>query len=204
MSTYDPSLPLRTARDMYFVDNGFPPDGGASATWVDFKFGPIPMPFPNTPARVRAVRYHDLHHLLTGYRTTTLGEFEISAWELGAGCKNYWAAWQLNLGGLAAGMATIPRRTFRAFIRGRRARSLYGRDYEALLERRVGDMRAECGLDDAITTPRRSDYLLFAAAWFAGLVSGLFALCALLFIGPLFFLVWLLRGAPRVNPTPAA
>ena len=81
-------------------------------------FPPIPMPFPNTKGRVRAVRYHDLPHILPGYATDLMGELEISAWELGAGCKNFFTAWQLNLSGLAGGMALSPRRMLRAFRRG--------------------------------------------------------------------------------------
>jgi hypothetical protein len=203
MTTCDPALTLRAARDVYFAANGFGADGGYSAEWVDFKLGPVPMPFPNTRGRVRAVRYHDLHHLLTGYATDTLGEFEISAWELGAGCKDFWAAWQLNLGGTAAGAATIPRRAFRAFVRGRRTSALYGRDLEALLDRTVGEMRAECGLDRS-AAPRASDYLLFAAAVAVGSVVGLLSFAALLAFGPLLFLAWVVRGMPRVRAEPAA
>lgn len=31
-------------------------------------------PFPNTHGRRRALAYHDLHHILTGYRTDFVGE----------------------------------------------------------------------------------------------------------------------------------
>lgn len=89
---YDEGLTMREARAIYFEVNGFGADGGYGDAWVDFKLGPLPVPFPNTRARVRAVRYHDLHHVLTGYDTNTIGEFEISAWELGAGCKDLIAA----------------------------------------------------------------------------------------------------------------
>src|SRR4051812_7713716 len=117
-TTYDPAMTLLEARTRYFEDNHFGKDGGYGAKWVDFKLGPIPMPFPNTQARVRAVKYHDLHHLVTGYATDIVGETEISAWELGSGCKSFYAAWQLNLGGAALGALIAPRRTWRAFRRG--------------------------------------------------------------------------------------
>jgi len=133
---------LREARTRYFAANGFAADGGYSAAWVDFSLGPVPFPFPNTPGRVRAVRYHDLHHVLTGYPTSTLGELEISAWEIGAGCKGFVAAWALNLGGTFAGVIVCPRRTARAFARGLGDRSLYGEPYEPLLDRSVADARA--------------------------------------------------------------
>src|SRR5690348_8708353 len=84
---YPDELTMREARDRYFEANRFGADGGYASKWVDIKLGPIPMPFPNTASRVRAVKYHDLHHVLTGYDTDWRGEFEISAWEIAAGCK---------------------------------------------------------------------------------------------------------------------
>src|SRR5438128_1156812 len=109
---------LLDARGRYFAANGFGADGGYQAPFVDFKLGPIPFPFPNPEGRRRAVRYHDLHHIVTGYRTDFSGELEISAWELGAGCRDFPAAWLLNLGGTAMGAVVAPRRTFRAFSLG--------------------------------------------------------------------------------------
>jgi hypothetical protein len=197
---YSPALTLRAARDLYFAANGFGADGGYASPWVDFKLGPIPMPFPNTAARVRAVGFHDLHHILTGYATDTGGEFEIAAWELGAGCKDFLAAWQLNLGGLAAGMAVRPLRTFRAFVRGRRTESLYGGDLEALLDRTVGDLRAECGVDRPAAT-HLPDYPLFLAAWATGIVVGLAFVPVLAVVGPLLFLAGRVRRATAPSPT---
>ena len=204
MPTYDPSLSVRAARSLYFRDNGFGDgdDGNYAEAWVDFKIGPIPLPFPNSAPRVRAVRYHDLHHVLTGYATDTRSELEIAAWEIGAGCRDFWAAWQLNLGGLAAGMVSIPGRTFRAFVRGRRSKSLYGRDFEALLDRTVGDLRAECGVDQpAKARTRASDVALFGIAWAAGICVGLATFAALIALLPLLALIGLLRGA--VSPAGA-
>src|SRR5688572_1778448 len=90
LTTYEPSATMREARARYFEVNDFGVDGGYQDAWVDFKLGPLPMPFPNTQGRLRAVAYHDLHHILTGYDTEIIGELEISAWELGAGCKSFW------------------------------------------------------------------------------------------------------------------
>ena len=112
---------LLEARARYFAANGFGADGGYDDAWVDFKLGPIPMPFPNTPSRKRAVRFHDLHHALTGYATDVRGEFEISAWEIGSGCADHVAAWYLNLSGMAGGLLAAPRRTWRASSPLRRA-----------------------------------------------------------------------------------
>jgi hypothetical protein len=170
----DPDSTLAAARDQYFQVNGFGADGGYDAAWVDFKLGPIPMPFPNTPARKRAVRYHDLHHALTGYATDIRGEFAISAWEIGSGCKGYVAAWQLNLGGMFGGAVAMPRRTWRAFLRGRQSRNLYDARYDdALLGRRVADLRRELGLQAPLAPARPADLAWFLLAVLAGLLIGL-------------------------------
>jgi hypothetical protein len=166
---------MRAARDAYYVANGFPPDGGDSSRWVDFKLGPLPMPFPNTAPRKRAVRLHDLHHVLTGYRTDIVGEFEISAWELAAGCGEYSAAWFLDLTGLAGGVAFAPRRTWRAFLRGVSSRNLYaGAEYgDALLDRTVDAVRAELGMDNEPSGATGADALRFAVYVIAGSALGI-------------------------------
>lgn len=169
----DPALDLAHARDLYFKENNFGPNGGYDDAWVDFKLGPIPMPFPNTPGRVKAVKFHDLHHVLTGYGTDILGEFEISAWELGGGCGQFPVAWQLNLGGTFAGLLSMPRRTWKAFVRGRRSGTLYAQQYEALLPRTVGEMQGAMGLNDPAPKARLSDAALFAAAIVGGLAVAL-------------------------------
>jgi hypothetical protein len=178
------SQSLATARDEYFRVNGFGVDGGYNAAWVDFKLGPVPMPFPNSKGRVRAVRFHDLHHVLTGYATDTLGEFEISAWEVASGCADFWVAWQLNLGGMLAGALSIPRRTWRAFMRGRHSRNLYRASYDdALLSRRVGEVQQALALapsGDPLPKARAREVALFAGYLALGLVIGLASLAFVL------------------------
>ncbi|MDF2697085.1 MAG: hypothetical protein K0S65_5468 [Labilithrix sp.] len=142
LATYADTMTMREARKVYFDANGFGDTGGYEDAWVDFKLGPIPMPFPNTKARIEAVRYHDLHHLLTGFDTDIVGEFEISAWEIAAGCKGYSAAWVLNLAGTAAGVFRAPRRVFAAFVRGRGQRTIYGENLDDVLALTVGEARA--------------------------------------------------------------
>jgi hypothetical protein len=170
---YDPQSSLQAARTRYFVLNRFGADGGYDSRWVAFKLGPLPITLPNTSERVRAVRYHDLHHVLTGYHTDNVGEFEIAAWELAAGCRDYWVAWLLNLGALAAGTVRAPQRTFRAFVRGRACKSLYGEDLERVLAKTVGELRAELGLDAADQrVPTLSDRLEFSVMAGAGVFAG--------------------------------
>jgi hypothetical protein len=170
---YPQEMSLRDARRLYFEANGFGDDGGYGDKWVDFKLGKVPFPIPNSTSRVRAVRFHDLHHVLTGYDTSTIGEFEISAWEIAAGCKGFAAAWALNLSGMFAGALVAPRRAFRAFVRGRRSRTLYGEPFEPLLEMTVREAREKYlgrGTDSAGGSP---DVASFGVALVAGLVVSL-------------------------------
>ncbi|HEY8146841.1 MAG TPA: hypothetical protein VIG06_29375 [Kofleriaceae bacterium] len=143
----DTTTTVREARDRYFRDNGFS-EASYTARWVKLKMGPIPLAFPNTAARRRAVPLHDLHHVATGYATSWTGEAEISAWELAAGCGRYWAAWGLDIGGALVGLLIAPRRTWRAFRRGRRCRSLYRAELTGdLLDMPVAELRARLGTD---------------------------------------------------------
>jgi hypothetical protein len=174
---YREDMTLRDARRDYFAANHFGDDGGYGEAWVDFKLGVIPFPIPNAPSRVRAVKFHDLHHVLTGYDTNTVGEFEISAWEIAAGCKGFAAAWALNLSGMAAGAIVAPQRIWRAFMRGRRSRSLYGESMGELLGTTVGEARARYLPRDREEGVTASDVAAFVAALGAGLTAmGVFTL----------------------------
>lgn len=182
---YDPATPLGDARRQYFAANGFPLDGGYDARWVDFMLGPIPMPFPNSAPRRRAVPFHDLHHVLTGYQTDIFGEAEISGWELGSGCAGMAAAWVLNLGGMALGVLICPRRTWRAFARGRQSANLYRQELDArLLARTVGELRRELRLDRPPAPARLADAAVFFLYWQLGAWASLL-MAPLVFLLPL-------------------
>jgi hypothetical protein len=142
------AVTLREMRDRYLHEAGLG-DGGYDDGWVRVMLGPIPIVFPNTAGRKRVVPIHDLHHALTGYRSDWTGESEIAAWELATGCRTHVAAWFLNLSVLALGVLVAPRRTFRAFLRGRHTANLYGDvANDTLLARTVDDVRRELHLDD--------------------------------------------------------
>ena len=153
---------LLEARSAYFEANGFGEDGGYSKPTVTVYMLGLPIPIPNTEGRKRAVVFHDMHHLVTGYATDNLGEAEIGAWELGSGCTAYRAAWVLNTLSLWLGAFKSPTRLFRAFVRGRRSQNLYGRDASALLGRRVEDVRSELGLDASVGRSTAADVALFS------------------------------------------
>lgn len=173
-STSSDRLTLREARDRYFAANRLG-DGGYDAAWVKLQAGPVPIFVPNTQARVRAVRFHDLHHPLTGYGTTWAGEAEIGAWEIASSCADHAAAWLLNLAALAIGVVIAPRLTFAAFVRGRHSRNLYRERFdEALLAEPLADARRRLGLDREPPPGSALDRLAFAG-WTA---LGFFVLAA--------------------------
>ena len=141
--------------------------------------------FPNTKSRIRAVRFHDVHHVATGYATTWTGEAEIGAWEIASGCADHTAAWILNLYAMTLGLYFAPRAVYRAFVRGRHSRNCYRECYDAaLLEQKIGPLRERLGLRGGECVPRATDGVAFVGWSMTGLmlqfVSGL-PLYALLF-----------------------
>jgi len=148
MNRYAPEERLADARARYFVENGLG-DGGYGDRFVVLRAAGLPVAvFPNTQQRVRSVRFHDLHHVLTGYGTSWRGEGEIAAWELASGCRDHVAAWLLNAGAFLVALFIAPRALVRALRCGRRSRNLYDRVWDdTLLERTVGSLRSELGLD---------------------------------------------------------
>lgn len=187
-TVYDDAMTMREARSKYFEVNGFGDQGGYDDAWVDIKLGPVPMSFPNTKSRVRAVKFHDLHHILTEFDTDLAGEFEIAAWEIAAGCKGFVAAWALNLGGLAAGaLVRCPWRTWRAFVRGRREKTMYGRELDAMLNLTVKEARERFTplTGKPPPTPTAGDAALFVGAVIAGSAVGMLGLALVLPLVPI-------------------
>jgi len=152
-----------TALRDYFRREGLPEDGGIDLPWVHLRVGKVPLAFPNIPARRAAVRYHDVHHLLTGYRTDWAGEAEIGAWEIGGGLGRYWVGWLLDAGAMALGAVAWPRRTLRAFVRGRRTGNLYRQPFEPLLAAGVDELRGRLGLDRPIPEATAADVAAFVS-----------------------------------------
>src|SRR2546421_881675 len=164
MARYPDDLSLLEARALFFRDAKLGPDGGYGDRWVRVETKPIPFYFPNWPSRVAAARLHDLHHIAAEYETDWPGEAEVAAWEIASGCARYRAAWILNFGGFGAGLILAPRRLFRAFLRGRRAKTnLYQNGFdESRLDRvTVGELRDQLGLRVPLSSARVGDVVLF-------------------------------------------
>jgi len=173
------TLTMGDARTAYYERNGFGPDGGDSLKWVPIKILGLTLYIPNTEGRRRAVRVHDLHHVVTGYGTDLRGEGEISAWEVASGCWGSSTALAINLGAMGLGAAIAPRRVARAWARGRRSDNLYGEidGVDRLLPRPVDEVRAALGLDRPPPPVRARDALAVAAV--AGpMLVGLAAIAA--------------------------
>jgi hypothetical protein len=164
MTMQDVSLTVGEARSRYFEEAGFPPDGGYAAKFVQLaKLGPIPVGFPNSDARRKAVVLHDLHHVATGYKTDWTGEAEISAWEIASGCGRMWFAWYINLQGMVLGWVVNPGATWRAWVRGRHSRNLYHEGVsDQLLRETVGSLRARLALDGTAPEPTAGDRVSYA------------------------------------------
>lgn len=123
----------------------------------------IPVWIPNPPAHGHALRAHDLHHVLTGYGLDWVGEAELGAWELAGGCGAHVAAFPFDLAALGMGLVIAPRRTWSAFVRGRRTKNLFANRLDrAVLARPIGEVRGELLLDRDAAEASAADRALFA------------------------------------------
>jgi len=137
---------MREALAHYFKRSGFGSETYSALTFTIKLLG-IPFTFPSTANRKRALPLHDFHHILTGYGTSWIGEAEIGAWELRAGCNSLVTYW-LNGSGVLLGLLISPRRVWRAFRAARGQHTLYRdtKPYSTLIEMSVGDLRRRLGI----------------------------------------------------------
>lgn len=133
---------VRTGRDRYLEENSLSIES-YSARRFPIYVGRWPVYVPNPGY----LPWHDLHHVVTGYRTGLIGEAEISAYELRAGCGSV-MVFILCVGAILIAMFVAPRRVWRAWKRAKGAHTLYHTKlaYESLLEMSVADLRAQLGL----------------------------------------------------------
>jgi len=155
-------LTLRDARDQYFETTGFT-EASYQDTWLKLPIGRFNVYLPSPPSRRRCIARHDLHHVLTGYGTNWVGEFEMSAWEVGAGCGNYWFAWMINTQSVMVGAIPYWSKLLTAFSRGRRSRSLYHEPtIDNLLDRPIDELRARLELAPDDVEPTTRERVAFA------------------------------------------
>lgn len=178
---------MATAQDAlhaFYAHENLPADGGVGdwLVWVS-AFG-VSVPLPNVSARAKLVPYHDLHHVITGYGTDEAGEAEAGAWCLGTGGGPLMGT-MYDLGAFGLGLVRFPRRTVRAFYRGRQCKNLYRRPVEHWLSRSIGALTEETRtgrqLEEVTGTDRvaLALHVALAAVWclgHVGLAAGLLVL----------------------------
>jgi hypothetical protein len=120
----------------FYKRSGFGDVVGARSLTVPVYTGCLLVPLPNIETRRRFLKYHDLHHLVTGYSVGRIGEGEVSAWELGTGSAFVSPMLGvMNLIALSTGLVLEPRRMWRAFRRGCASRNLYPQPARADIDR---------------------------------------------------------------------
>ena len=125
-------MSLDTALKDFYTEHGFGATLGARPKTVPVYTGCLLVPLPNIETRNRYLKYHDLHHLVTGYSVGRVGEGQISAWELGTGSMRESAMLGLmNLIALSTGWVLARDKMWAAYRRGRRSRNLYSRSARA-------------------------------------------------------------------------
>lgn len=154
-----PAIPVREALQAYLEENGFTTESYDEPK-VTVTFWGMDFTVPNPPSRQLAVRFHDLHHIMTGYGTDPAGEFEISAWELRRGVGVFGAYVQLIIAsGALSGLLLFPRRFLAAWKTGRGGPPLPTPSlelYDTLLTLDVGELRARYGIPSGGVTGARA------------------------------------------------
>lgn len=158
----------KAAVDRLYARNGLPRDGGLSSEyWLPIRRCALSIPLPNFSWRKRALPAHDLHHAITGYPFSMIGECQLAAWEFAAGRYPNVFATAFCLPLIIIGIIIAPRRTFKAFARGRRSQTLYAEpDVSALFETPIEELRMRA-LPRLEFTANLSDFCRFVviAAW---------------------------------------
>ena len=133
---------VRMSRDRYLAENSLSTESYTARRFPIF-VGKRPVYVPNPGF----LPWHDLHHVVTGYPTGLVGEAEISAFELRAGCSSV-MVFILCVGAILIAMFVAPRRIWRAWKLAKGARTLYHTTvpYETLLEMSVTDLRESLGI----------------------------------------------------------
>src|SRR5215510_9187759 len=127
------SLTLTEELIAFYKKSGFGDVIGSRSSTVSVYTGCMLVPLPNIETRRRYLKYHDLHHLITGYSVGRIGEGEVSAWELGTGSAFVSPVLGvMNLIALSTGLVLRPKRMWKAFRRGCRSRNLRQRHARAL------------------------------------------------------------------------
>lgn len=115
----------RELKDFY-SRAGFGDSIGKRTLTVPVYTGCLLVPLPNIEMRHKYLKYHDLHHLITGFSVGRIGEGEVSAWELGTGSFFINPILGImNFIALSTGLVLEPKRMWEAFKIGAKSKNLY-------------------------------------------------------------------------------
>jgi hypothetical protein len=137
-------MSVRDARDAYLTENGFTLDAYDKPTTKGSFLG-HEFAVPNPPAHQRGIRFHDLHHVATGFGTDHAGEGEISMWQIRRGLAGTGLyVTSVVVANALLGLLLAPRRTLAALRHPSAGGSLFSAtmDYESMLDQSVGELRA--------------------------------------------------------------
>lgn len=169
---------VQHALNDFYDQHKYGREGGIDRKWDLIKFGPLALPLPNLESRRKNIFMHDIHHLITGYDTTWLGEGSVSSWEIATGgWKQLYFPWLLTLWAMAVGMMLYPRASYRAFQAGLYQNNALtgGLSRPDMYALTVDELRERLRRD----RPARRSYVLWAGLslllWFSPFIAGLLA-----------------------------
>ncbi|MEP6646739.1 MAG: hypothetical protein ABJC12_06595 [Saprospiraceae bacterium] len=168
---------------IFYAKNNLGMDGGNGSPVVKIDISKrFHFYIPNYDARRRAVLWHDIHHLVTGYSAATfIGECEISAWEIASGCGKYWAAFIIDTSGVALGIFMNPVKIIKAYARGRRSSNLYHDSYtqDEVMDMPIAKLRAAFGMKSSVKEIKVRVSDLFHLAMFL-IFAGVYSVISIL------------------------
>ena len=172
--------------EYFYHNSGFGPALGKRPLTVKVYTGCLLVPMPNIETRNKYLKYHDLHHLITGYSIGRIGEGEVSAWELGTGSfLTNPLLGVMNLIALSTGLVLNKKRMWQAYLRGSASRNVYSsadrQGVDAGRWQSLEALQTHC-LPDRVpkraTLLRSIEFVLYII--FAGIIHALIAIPALI------------------------
>lgn len=125
IASHKSETPLDDALHTFYANSGFDVETGKRPLFVDVFIGCLLVPLPNVDTRRKYLKYHDLHHVITGFDASQIGEGEVSAWELGTWSLIHPILMFMNLIAISTALAISPKRVFKAYLLGCKSRNLY-------------------------------------------------------------------------------
>jgi hypothetical protein len=135
-------MDVNTALSEFYTKHGFGNDiGKRPPLTVKVYTGCMLVPLPNLEVRRIYLKYHDLHHILTGYSVGRVGEGKMSAWELGTGTfYTHPMLGLMNLIALSTGIFLNPKGMLSAFLVGKRSYNIYSKQSRLRIDRNEVDV----------------------------------------------------------------